>query len=291
MQFALSSYSLHPLTDSGELTEKELIALTKQLGFAGIEFAEIHPPAGADKCAYAAELREEARRVGIPVTQYSVGADFLYGSGGDLQAEIERLRGEVDVAVALGAPSMRHDTAHGWRGDEAAYKGFDQALPRIIEGARAVTEYAAARGVKTMTENHGLFCQDSERVERIVTGVGHPNFGALVDMGNFLCADEDPVTAVGRMAKYAAYVHVKDFHFKSGSEDVPPDGFFKTRGGNWLRGAVLGHGIVPVRQCLQILRDAGYDGFVTLEFEGCEEPRRGCEWGLHTLQELTEALA
>ena len=41
---------------------------------------------------------------------------------------------------------------------------------------------------QTMIENHGYFCQDSDRVERIITGVSHKNFGALIDIGNFLCA-------------------------------------------------------------------------------------------------------
>ena len=38
-----------------------------------------------------------------------------------------------------------------------------------------MTEYAAAKGIKTMVENHGFFCQDSDRVEKLVTAVAHPN--------------------------------------------------------------------------------------------------------------------
>ena len=76
-----------------------------------------------------------------------------------------------------------------------------------------------------MVENHGFFCQDSDRVELLVNKVAHKNFGLLVDMGNFLCVDEDPAVAVGRCAPYAFNVHVKDFIKKSG--EAAPYGVLK----------------------------------------------------------------
>lgn len=286
MKFAVSSYSLSSLVNNGEATEKELITIAKNLGFDGIEFAEIHTPEGMDKISYAGELKAECERVGITPVQYSVGADFIYGSNGDLSEEIKRLKAEVDVAEALGVGGMRHDATGGYKDEDKKFNGFEQALPRIVEGYKAVTEYAEEKGIRTMIENHGYFCQDSDRVERIITGVNHKNFGALIDIGNFLCADEDPVKAVSRLAQFASYVHAKDFHIKSGSELAPCDGFFKSRGGNYLRGAVLGHGNVPVLQTLSILKDSGYEGYITLEFEGCEEAKNACKWGLNTLKSV-----
>lgn len=291
MKFAVSSYSLSSLVGKGEKTEKELIALAKELGFDGIEFAEINTPEGKEKSEYAKELKEECERVGIEPVQYSVGADFIYGSNGDLDNEIERLKKEVDIAALLGVKGMRHDATGGYKDEDKKFKGFEQALPRITEGYRAVTEYAETKGIRTMIENHGYFCQDSDRVERIITGVSHKNFGALIDMGNFLCADENPITAVSRLAPFVSYLHAKDFHVKSGSEFAPCDGFFKTRGGNYLRGAVLGHGNVPVYQVLNIVKDAGYNGYITLEFEGHEDAVTACKWGLNTLKKMCEALS
>lgn len=287
MKFSVTTYSLSGLVNSGEATEKELIGIAKELGFDGIEFAEIHPDGDKDKIEYAKELRAECERVNIVPVQYSIGADFINGSDGDFDKEVERLKYEIDVAEALGVTGVRHDATRGFEGDEGKYKGFEQALPIVVAGYRAVTEYAATKGIRTMIENHGLFCQDSDRVERIVMGVANKNFGALVDIGNFLCADENPITAVSRMAKFASFVHAKDFHIKSGSEFAPQDCFFKTRGGNFLRGAVLGHGNVPVYQCLNILKDAGYDYYITLEFEGVEPTRLGCAWGLNTLKAIS----
>ena len=141
-----------------------------------------------------------------------------------------------------------------------------------------------------MVENHGFFCQDSERVEQLANGVNHPNFGLLVDMGNFLCVDEDPALAVGRVAPYAFHVHAKDFHVKQGTDTNPGAGWFRSRGENYLRGAIIGHGIVPVLPCLRILKKAGYDGYLSVEFEGLEDPLRGVPMGLDNLRRyLAEA--
>ena len=286
MKFAVSTYSFHELGDKpGDIG---LISLAKEIGFAGIEFAGFRLPEGVSPEEHATALRAECAKLGVIPVNYTIGADFLNCPDG-LEAEIERLKKEVDVAVLLGAEGMRHDATRGYI-DNDGYKGFSDALPILIEGCRAVTEYAAGRGIKTMVENHGFFCQDSERLERLVNGVAHENFGLLVDIGNFMCTDEDPVLAVSRTAPYAVHVHAKDFHKKSGSGLPPRDGFFKTRGGDYLRGAILGHGDAPVLQCLSILKSNGYDGFVSLEFEGMEEPKKGITCGLNTLEYIKEAV-
>lgn len=290
MKYSVSTYSLWRLVTNGEATEEELISIAAKLGFDGIEFAEIHPPKGADKAKYAFELKEECDRVGVTPVNYSIGADLLSGDETVFHGEIARLKNEVDIAVLLGVSGMRHDAASGFSGAERKFKGFDQALPRIIEGYRSVTEYAAKKEIRTMIENHGFFCQDSARVERIITGVGHRNFGLLMDIGNFLCADEAPEKACGLLSPFISHVHIKDFHIKSGNAPAPCNGFFKTRGGNYLRGAIVGHGNVPVLQCLSIIKNSGYDGFLTIEFEGCEEPKTACAWGLENLKRDMEIL-
>ncbi len=287
MKFSVSSYSYSQLTSSGRYTELQLIALAKEMGFDGIEFAEIHAPEGTDKKEYAALLRAEAEKHEIEISAYCIGANLIY----DTEKEIERLKGEVDVCEALGCRIMRHDATGGYRDEERAMgMGFNNALPVIVKGYRAVTEYAETKGIKTCIENHGFFAQDSVRVEAIINGVNHKNFGALVDIGNFMCADEDPAVAVGNVAPYAVHVHAKDFHFKNGTEFVPSDGFFMTRGGNFLRGAIIGHGAVPVVQCLRILKRAGYNGYITVEFEGMEDAVCGVRCGLNTLKKADELI-
>src|SRR4051812_42243651 len=185
MKIGVSSYSFSRLVNSGAMEQMAVIRAAKEIGFDVIEFSTIAVPQGKTLPEFAAELRTEAKRVGMDIVNYTIGADFLKGSQGNLQAEIERVKGEVDVAAILGTPSMRHDGTFGWPTDYRGLKSFDAALPRVAEGCRAVTEYAASKGIKTMVENHGFFCQESFRVEKLVTAVDHPNFGVLVDMGNF----------------------------------------------------------------------------------------------------------
>ena len=230
----------------------------------------------------------QAKDLGLQTVSYCVGADFLYGSGGNLDAEVDRLKKQVDFAAELGVLNMRHDVAYGIRPTEEnkTRLSYDSVVGRLAEGCYKVTEYAAAAGIGTMTENHGFFSQDSERVEKLINTTGHPNFGAHVDIGNFLCADEEPVNAVSRMAPYARHVHCKDFHFKPGTDAVPSGGWFFTRGGNMLRGAILGHGSVKVGQCIRILKNAGYDGFVSIEFEGMEDNLTGIGLGLDFLKKV-----
>ena len=289
MKFSVSTYSYCRLINSGEKTLEECIALAKESGFDGIEFVDFGDiPEGLSKKEYAAKLKAECEKQGIEPVSYTIGADFLHGSDGDTDKEIARLKEEVEVAAALGVKLMRHDATRGFDADSRGFRGFDDALPVIIRGCREVTEYAKTFGIKTMVENHGFFCQESTRVERIVNGVANDNFGLLVDIGNFMCADENPVEAVGRVAPYAFHVHAKDFHKKSGNGPFFLDGFFKTRGGTYLRGAIIGHGDVPVYQCISTLKENGYDGYVTVEFEGMEDQITGTTYGLNTLKRIVK---
>lgn len=288
MKIAISTYSFSRLISSGAMTQLDCISKAKEMGFDAIEFVEIIPHDGSAEERYAARLGEEARRQGMEVTNFTFGADFLTGSGGDTQAEIERVRKRIDLAVLLGASGVRHDATVGFPEGTRGYRGFDDVLPVLSAACREVTEYAAGKGVRTMVENHGFFCQDSDRVERLINAVAHPNFGWLVDIGNFLCADENPVTAVGRAAPYAFYAHAKDFHVKSGMMPDPGEGFFRSRGGNYLRGSIIGHGDVPVKQCIAALKKAGYDGAVAIEFEGMEDPLKGIGIGLANLRRYIE---
>lgn len=282
MKFSVSSYSFSALTASGKKTEAELISLSKEMGFHGIEFAEIHTPEGMEKREYAGLLRREAERVGIEIAAYCIGADLLNHT----DEEIERLKTEVDIAEILGVKLMRHDASGGYGRENRQGRGFFNALPTLVRGYKSVTAYAKTKGIRTCIENHGFFAQDSGRVEAIINGVNDENFGALVDIGNFLCVDEDPAKAVGNLAPYAFHVHCKDFHVKQGNQFIPAEGFFMTRGGNYLRGAIIGHGNVPVEQCLEILRSSGYDGYFTVEFEGMEDTLTGVRLGLENLKKL-----
>ena len=288
MKYSVSMYSYSQLISSGEKTLEQCLETAAQQGFEGVEFTDLTPPDGVGVLDYAASLRELCARLGLTIVCYTVGADFLNGSGSDLDKEIELIKRKVDIAHALGTDMMRHDATGGYPAESRGFRGFDSALPRLVEGCRAVTNYAASLGIRTMVENHGFFSQDSVRVEKLVNAVADNNFGLLVDIGNFACADENSVEAVGRLAPYAFHVHAKDFYIRSGNAPFFADGFFNSRGGSHLRGAIIGHGDIPVYQCIHTLMSAGYDGWITVEFEGMEDCIKGTRSGLCTLKKIVE---
>ena len=99
------------------------------------------------------------------------------------------------------------------------------------------------------------------------------------------CApDEDPAEAVTRVAPYTTYVHAKDFVVKSFYSEDPGEGSFRSRGGNFLRGTIIGQGNVPVKHCLHLLKAAGYDGTIAIEFEGMEPAVTAVRVGLANLK-------
>ena len=265
MKIGVSSYSFQQLIGSGEHTQKSIIAIAKGMGFDGIEFTDLNPPEGVSENDYARQIREECEKYSLPIAAYTIGADLLKG-----EAEIERVCRKLDTAAILGAPALRHDTAWDLSGADKTNKGFENVLPLLADACREITRYAETLGIITMTENHGQFCQESTRLEKLVNTVAHPNFGVLCDIGNFNCADENSADAVGRLLPYIKHVHAKDFYLRSGNGFDPGEGFFRSRSGNYLRGAIIGHGDVPVYQCVRNIAASGYDGFISIEFEGME---------------------
>ena len=280
MKISVSSYSFHQYIKAGKLTQLECVAKAKEMGFDAIEFTDITGDSLDEQKAMAKKIKDEADRVGIDINAYTIGANLYHESDEDSEKEVERLKGQLDVAKILGAKVMRHDVCYtlGKRGNA---RSFDLMLPTIAKNARRVTEYAETLGIRTCTENHGFIAQDSDRVEKLFNTVDHDNYGLLVDIGNFLCVDEDPIHAVSRVAPYAVHAHVKDFiRFDEAVEGRT----IMTRGANYIAGAVIGEGVVPVRQCLRILKRANYDGYVSVEYEGREDCIAGIERGLANLK-------
>lgn len=279
MKISVSSYSFSQYIAKGILTQFTCIQKARELGFDAIEFTDLVPPQGESVADYARRIRKECDRVGLPISCYTVYAELL--NRGD--EEVDRVKGQVDIAGILGVPCMRHDATRGYVSDRS-YRGFDTALPVLAKRCREIAEYAKSKGIKTMVENHGYFVQDPERVEKLINHTASNNFGWLCDMGNFLCADCDPEKAVGIAAPYVFYAHAKDFHVKSGMLPDPGEGFFTSRAGNYLRGAIIGHGDVPVKQCLKLLKANGYNGYIGVEFEGLEDCIQGLSIGLANLR-------
>lgn len=283
MKLAVSSYSFSQYTKKGLLTLQQLPAKAAEMGFEGIEYIDLPKDVtGEARLALAAELGALTKAAGLEMVAYTIGANLWQTDADALRAEIDRLKSEVDVAAALGAPVMRHDLVYGLDATGCG-RGFLSMMPQLAEAVREVADYAATKGIKTCSENHGRIAQDSYRMEAFVATVNHDNYGLLVDMGNFLCVDEDPAMAVSRVANYAVHAHAKDMQMLP--HDTPDTkGLIWTRGGQWLRATAIGEGSVPVERCIKILKRAGYDGWLSVEYEGAEDCIEGIAKGLANLK-------
>lgn len=285
MKLSVTTYSFSDyIKEKKPASYLEICDKAKEMGFDGIEFIDLY----SEKWGFtdnphdmARQIREHCASIDLDIVAYAVGANFLCD---DIDAEIARVKECVDIASELGAPVMRHDIARAPR-DLPNYD-YRSAIEEVAPIVKEITNYAKSKGVKTCTENHGFFFQRPETIEELILAVNDENYGWLCDFGNFLCADADPLTSVAISAPYTMHAHAKDFLFKSATE-IKPVGFpIKTTGGNYIRGTVIGHGIVPVASCIKALEKVGYDGFITVEFEGPEECIGGINNGLQYLKAL-----
>ena len=283
MKLSVSSYSFSQYLNSGKLTLTDLPRVAHEIGFDAIEYIDIPGETQEAKLELAAKIKAEADALGMEINAYTIGACLYQETDEASDREVARLVDQLDVAVALGAKVMRHDVVYAL-GKTGAARSFDGMLPTIVKNVQRVADEAAKRGITTCTENHGYISQDSDRVERLFNAVARDNFGILVDIGNFVCVDEDNVRAVSRLAPYAVHVHAKDFYIKDfGSR---PEGWGTTRGRRYFCGCVLGEGVVPVAQCLDIIKATGYDSYFSLEYEGKIDCLEGIKRGYKYLREI-----
>lgn len=280
MKLAVSTYSLHRWQAGKSISLKSKIDRIADFGVTGIEFAAV--PIASKRIAMT--LRKQCDRRNLEPAGFCVGAELLAPAAKQRQA-IAQLKHDVDIAAALGCKTMRHDVTQGFDAYKQ-YKGpktFSAALKIVVPAIREVADYASKQGITTSLENHGFYMQASKRVVKLIETVDHDNFALTMDMGNFLCVNENPVDAVRHAVKRAVMVHAKDFHVRS-KKKMPPQGWFATPTPIALRGAIVGHGVIDIPAQLRLLDRAGYRGFLSLEFEGIEEPAFAIEQGLAYLK-------
>ncbi|WP_248929958.1 sugar phosphate isomerase/epimerase family protein [Paenibacillus hamazuiensis] len=283
MKLGVSTYSLSRLIKSGEMSVLDVI---QWIADNGGEHAEI-VPIGFDlegDGELAKAIRRKAADLGIELSNYAIGANFITSDPDALEQEITRVMRHVDIAAALGVKLMRHDVASRPM-PETTIRHFAAELDRLAEACRRVADYAAQYGITTSVENHGFYVQASERVQTLLHAVDRPNFKTTLDVGNFWCADETPTVGVGRNIGYASMVHLKDFYRRPHDRN-PGEGWFRSACGDYLRGAIVGQGDIDMREIIRLVKSSGYDGYVSIEFEGLEDCRFGTKAGLDNARRI-----
>lgn len=284
MKTGVISYSFSQMMRLAGADYRKICELAASLGYEYMDFIDLDPALAhaATELDAAAEVKKICDSLGLGIGCYAVSADLL---NRDPAEETARLKGKADIAAALGASFLRHDVTFTPKTPGRPTR-WQETVAYTAPLIRDVAAYAATVGIRTCTENHGQFLQDCERMETLIRTVDHENYGWLVDVGNFLCTDQDCLRAVSIAAPYAFHVHLKDFLFKPGTQPSPGDGWFTSRAGNHLRGTVIGSGIVPIPQCIRILQKSEYAGGFTVEFEGMEENTLALTAAMHYLKNI-----
>ncbi|MFC4775980.1 sugar phosphate isomerase/epimerase family protein [Paenibacillus sp. GCM10023252] len=285
----MSTYSYYAALKSGEMTALEVVDTIAELGAVHVEIVPLGYELSLEQPSLIHALRERASLHGLVISNYAVSANFSGLRGEAFEAEVLRLCREVDIAHALGAKRMRHDVASS---QDTSMAHLMSELPKLAEACRRVADYAAGYGMVSSVENHGYYMQGSDRVLALLDAVGHPSFKTTVDIGNFMCADEDSVAAVKKMIGYASMVHLKDFYLRRTGEGAAllGEGWFRTASGNSLRGAIVGQGDIDMPAVLGVVKQSGYDGFISIEFEGLEDCRLGTRLGFEYARRLWDEL-
>lgn len=296
MHLGLSSYSLDREIEAGRMTLAQAIDWAAAQGAQCMELVPFafrfdDPVTGKIDADAIAAVRRQAQDAGIRLCNYSVLADFCK-EGEALEQEIARVCHEVDIAAELGLPRMRHDVC-GFRRPQNSNTSadFERWLPVMAEAAARVCQHGRERGVMTLIENHGFFANGCDRVERILRQVNDENYGLLLDTGNIVCVDEQADVAAQALSPITKMVHLKDFYIRSrdpgdSTQFDCASSWFRSRGGKYLRGAILAQGDLDMYAILSALKHSGYAGDIVIEFEGLEDAKYASAVGLQNARRI-----
>jgi sugar phosphate isomerase/epimerase len=239
------------------LTPDSFVDLAADLGCDAAELTSYFFPPNTDMAALRA-LRRHAFLRGIAVSGSAVGNSFTKPRGPELDAEIAAVNAWIDKTAALGAPHLRV-----FAGSVSAGGTLEDARRNCIAALEACAEQAGRAGVMLGLENHGGIVADADGLLAIVRAVKSPWLGVNLDTGNFQVAD--PYAELARCVPYAVNVQYKpEIARAPGGPKEPAD----------------------ATRVVKLLRDGGYQGFVTLEYEMAADPFAAVPDHLRRLREL-----
>ena len=258
-RLAVSTYSFWQFRRDDLRDLETCIDLAAEIGFDGVEI--LHRQMTDESPAYLQRLKRRAFGLGIDLCGFSTHQGFLYPEKEKRQKEIDHTIRCIELAYALGIPTMRVNTGR-WntskdfdelmknRGIEPILPGHteDEGFAWVIEAYEKILPTAEKCGVLLGLENHWGLGLTPEGVLRIVNAIKSPWLQVTLDTGNFL---EDPYERLETLAPQTVYVQAKTYY----------------GGGIWYSLDL------DYPRIAAIMNKVKYRGYVALEFEGKEDPR------------------
>jgi sugar phosphate isomerase/epimerase len=263
LKLSLAGYSLRKYFGGerggeGSLDMPGFIDYCGSLGLDGAELTSYFFPPEFER-AYLNDLKRRAHLAGVDISGGAISNNFTLPPGEQLEEQVRHTKTWIDHYAALSAPVVRI-----FAGSPPERTSEEEAIRRCVPVIEEACEYAAGRGVLLAMENHD-FTTRVERLLEIVRAVRSPWFGINFDSGNF--QSDDPYADMQRIAPYAINAQIKTEIQPAGQPSQPAD----------------------LSRIVGILKDAGYSGYIVLEYEAEEDPYEAIPRHVETLRNLIEA--
>ena len=222
-----------------KLDNLDFASQAHSLGIKAIEYVNQFLKDKAKDTRYLAEMKKRAKDLGVKSLLIMCDGEGQLGDP-DSQRRTQAVENHykwVGAAKFLGCHSIRVN---------AASKGsYEEQLKLAADGLRRLSEYAAGYKLNVIVENHGGLSSNAEWLTSVIKKVDLPNCGALPDFGNFP-PEINRYEAVRKLMPYAKAVSAKSYDFDETGDETTID----------------------YHRMMKIVLDAGYHGYVGIEYEG-----------------------
>lgn len=209
----------------------------------------------------ARDLKAYADSKGISFPCVSVGLSLV---DDDREEAIETVKRYADIAKILGSPYLHHTIALNFSEPQKIANNFEVYYQRGIAAVRKIFDYAATLGIRTIYEDQGFLFNGCKNFSRFLQEVDR-NVGVVADFGNIQFVDEHVEDFISKFSDRIVHVHAKDYIVTNGTSREILPGEYTSKGGNFLRGCLIGEGSVHTEDAFKALQAIGYKGFVALE--------------------------
>lgn len=269
-RIAVSTYSFWHFRDEKTPIET-CIDKAAAMGFDGVEILEVQM--SDESNGYLQRLKRQAFVNGLDLCGFSTHQSFLFPDRERRQQNIDHTIRSIELAYRLGIPTMRVNTGR-WgtsksfdelmknRGVEPRLAGYsdDDGFGWAIDSLEKCLPKAEECGVLLGLENHWGLGRTAEGVLKIVEAIDSPWLQVTLDTGNFL---EDPYDRLEQLAPRTVLLQAKTYY----------------GGGEWYSLDL------DYARIAALMRKHHYRGYVSLEFEGKENPDTAVPKSLAVLRE------
>lgn len=275
MKLGFMIYSLGRTIAEGRLTVPQALAFMRECGAEGVDISDWNVQGHSNT-----ELAQMIADAGLAVSCYISGADLTIPDGPEKSAAIDRLRARLDDAAELGAKTVLFTTG-------VAREGLDRAEARrnVAAGLAKLLPEARSRGLVLTIEDFGALQSPHQTAAECLETceLAGPDLMLTYDAGNMVLGDEDPVAFLRAVAPKVVHAHAKDWELlPCDAEGLP------SRSGRKYRGTVVGQGVLDYPAIIAALKQIGYRGYLSFEYEGpgdqVQAARGGCAYLLSLIR-------